>query len=85
MHFSFTESHVAICSKYNIVVNRPFVLNGKTFDVCNNVQHLGHVISNEESKIMMIDKAIGELYMRTNYVISKFGNCTSEFPFSLIV
>ena len=65
-------------------VSGNFILNRKIIETSNYVEHLGHVIGNSASKRNVIEKVIGDLYMRTNYVMSKFGCRSSDvrnFPF----
>ena len=77
--FNSTKSHITVCNRnVNITVSGNFILNGEIIETSNYVEHLGHVIGNSASKRKVIEKAIGDLYMRTNYVMSKFGCCSSD-------
>ena len=77
--FNSLKSHVTVCSKHNnIAIKGNFTLNGEIIDVSNSILHLGRSIGDFDSDRKAIDKAIGELYMRTNYVMSKFGCCSSN-------
>jgi len=76
--FNSSKSQVTVCSKENIVVHDNFTLNGDIINIYNSVNHLGRDVGDSDSNCKAINKAIGELYMRTNYVMSKFGSCSSD-------
>ena len=40
--------------------------------------HLGHQVGNVNTNNIAIDSAIRDLIWRTNYVLSKFGSCSSD-------
>ena len=77
--FNSTKSHITICNKgKNILVKNKFMLNNNVINVCGSVDHLGHIIDDSEYDRKVIDKAISDLYMRTNYIMSKFSGCSSD-------
>ena len=76
--FNSSKSRVTACSNVNIVVNDNFTLNGDIINIYYSVQHLGRDVGDSDSNCKVINTAIGELYMRTNYITSKFGICSSD-------
>ena len=74
-----TKSHITICNKgKNILVKNKFMLNNDVINVCGSVDHLCHIIDDSEDDRKVIDKAISDLYMRRNYIMSTFSGCSSE-------
>ena len=55
------------CSKDRVVVNDNFTLNGDIINIYSSVQNLGRDMGHSDQNC--------KLYMRINYVISKFGSC----------
>ena len=86
VNFNSSKSQVMVCIKDNIVVTDKFYF--EWINIYNSVQHLGRDVGDSDYNCKAVNKAIGELSMRTNYVKSKFGVCSSDirnFSFVLIV
>ena len=60
------------------MVKNQFLLNNNVINVCGSVDHLGHIIDDSEYDRKVIDKAISDLYMRTNYIMSKLSGCSND-------
>ena len=54
--------------KVKKLVKNKFILNNNVINVCGSVDHLGHIIDDSEYDRKVIDKAISDLYTRTNYI-----------------
>ena len=77
--FNSSKSHVTICSKNDkFTLDTQFTMSGETINVKPYVEHLGVSIGNVQCNQLAIDKGINDLVFRTNFIMSKFGSCTSE-------
>lgn len=77
--FNSQKSHLILYNTNYQYIDMPHLqLNGETLHIQRNAYHLGHPIGNDNVNKIACNNAIRDIVWRTNYVMTKFGSCTSD-------
>lgn len=77
--FNSEKSHVTVCTRNTKVISDiNFQMYGQNIGKEHYVKHLGYFVGDPQCQRSNINKGINDLIIGTNYVMSRFGHCSSD-------